>query len=168
MKTIRQSSALNMYYESVIRLFMIVYSSSQIIISNIFDCRKSTTGLSGHGILGMRVAVAENIWNQQKMIKLKILAKNVVRMSPTSTCFQRKVEFIARKVTLNHNLKNKIEMSFLSKQVESFWQKLLKRITVSSQVEFLEEMFEFPAEKLAYWHFMSFLNTHLCEESFYE
>ena len=53
LKQIKSSVALHHYYETMMSLFMIIYSSSQIITSNIFDCKKQTTGLAGLKFIGI-------------------------------------------------------------------------------------------------------------------
>lgn len=53
LKQIKASIGLHHYYETMMSLFMIIYSSSQIITSNIFDCKKQTTGLAGLKFIGI-------------------------------------------------------------------------------------------------------------------
>lgn len=50
---IRSSVALNHYYDALMSLFAVIYSTSQIITSNVFDSKKQTTGLSGVKFVGV-------------------------------------------------------------------------------------------------------------------
>jgi hypothetical protein len=102
------NSALKLYYEALNRLFSIVYTASQIIVSNIFDIHKATTSLAGPGILGVFIAVAEHTLHEQKMLKLKIMAINIIKMASTLSQFERKIEFVCRKITLNMNIRKQV------------------------------------------------------------
>jgi len=84
---IRSSIALNHYYEALMSLFAVIYSSSQIITSNIFDCKKQTTGLSGLRFVGVIFSMYELVWNESQLLKLKTMAKNVIKMGSTTRNF---------------------------------------------------------------------------------
>lgn len=108
LKIIKGSIPIHHYYESLMSLFMIIYSSSQIITSNIFDCKKQTTGLSGLKFIGILFELYETHWNANQLIKLRVMARNVMKMGPTPKIFEEKVEFICRKIALNHNMQKRI------------------------------------------------------------
>lgn len=54
---IRSSVSLNYYYEALMSLFSLIYSSSQIITSNIFEQKKQSTGLSGLKFVGILFSI---------------------------------------------------------------------------------------------------------------
>jgi hypothetical protein len=64
-------------------LFAVIYNCSQIIISNLFQQKKASTGLSGLKYIGPIFRLYEYIWNRSKHAKLKKLAKNVIKMGST-------------------------------------------------------------------------------------
>ena len=85
---IRASIPLSHYYQSLLSLFAVIYSSSQIITSNLFEQRKQTTGLSGLRFIGILFSLYEFAWNQTNLSKLRVMAKNVMKMGSTTRIFE--------------------------------------------------------------------------------
>lgn len=162
--TIKNSVCLSHYYESLLSLFLISYNSAQIITSNLFECRKQTTGLSGLKFVGILFSLYERNLNEKNIERLKIMAKNILKMGKTQKLFEEKVQFVCRKIAMNFNMRKRIEMAFLNHRLESFWHKLIERLKFSEEVEMLEDMYELAPEKLAYWDFTFFVNQYLVQE----
>ena len=51
---------------------------------------------------------------------------------------------MSRKVVLNSEKTKEVELSFISPTLDSFWRRLMNMVVISTQVEFIEEMFELP------------------------
>lgn len=91
MKKIRSSVALNYYYETLMSLFSVIYSSAQIITANIFQSKQQSTGLSGIKFVGVLFSMYEYVWNEAYLAKLKIMAKNVMRLGGTLRIFEQRL-----------------------------------------------------------------------------
>ena len=72
-------------------LFMLMFSSSQIIASNVFECKKQETGLAGIKFIGFLLGIFEKVWHKKNLRKLKLMAKNMIEMGPTPKIFEEKV-----------------------------------------------------------------------------
>lgn len=68
-------------------LFAVTYSSSQIITSNLFENQKMSTGLSGLKFVGVLFSIYEHVWNEAQHMKLRVMAKNVMKMGSTARIF---------------------------------------------------------------------------------
>lgn len=68
-------------------LFGVIYSSSQIIVANMFEEKKMSTGLSGLKFVGVLFSLYEFVWNEVNIAKLRTMAKNVIKMGSTTSTF---------------------------------------------------------------------------------
>ena len=62
---------------------MIAYNSAQIITSNMFETKKLSTGLSGIKFVGVLFSLYEHSCNEKNVLKLRIMAKNILKMGKT-------------------------------------------------------------------------------------
>lgn len=67
-------------------------------------------------------------------MKLKMIAKSIMKMGSTPSIFERKIEFVARKIALNHNMKKRIEMAFLNPKLNRFWTFISDQIKLKEDV----------------------------------
>lgn len=63
---------------------------------------------------------------------------------------------------LNSEKAREVEFSFMSPTLDSFWRRLMNMVVISTQVEFIEEMFELPPERLCLRDFQRLLDGYLC------
>ena len=92
-------------------LFMMLYTSSQILMSNMFETQNKSYPQFGVKFIDSLLKMYEGYKKKQNTEKLKRLAINVMRMAPTQNDFEKRAEFISRKVTLNYEKKKEIEMA---------------------------------------------------------
>ena len=52
-----------------------------------FDCKKQTTGLTGLKFIGLLFDLYEQHWNSKQLIKLRVMARNVMKMGMTPKIF---------------------------------------------------------------------------------
>jgi hypothetical protein len=88
-------------------------------------------------------------------------------MGTTTQEFSRKIEFACRKITLNYNMKKRIEMAFLNKRLTTFWELLINKFKLNEQITLLDDLYENAPQKMAYWDFNHFVNNFLCHHDFY-
>lgn len=97
MVIIKKNIALLKYYNCLITLFMVTYTSCQVLISNFFQIRKKNCLLPsfpdqfGLNFVGLLIKVYETAQNYRFETKLRILAKNLIKISPTASDFEKKV-----------------------------------------------------------------------------
>ena len=113
----KKSVALLKYYNCLLMLFMMMYTSSQIIASNLFQTKGKSYPQIGVQFIDSLLKLYQSVKKGEADRKLHKLATNVMKMSPTASDFERKAEFISRKVTLNHDKRREIELAGLSLEV---------------------------------------------------
>lgn len=150
MQLIKRNVSLLKYYNCLLTLFMVTYASCQALASNFFQIQRRGSPIQesssqlGTSLIGLLLKVYEAAKNQQYESKLRRLARNILKVSPTASDFERKADFVSRKVVLNSEKTKEVELSFISPTLDSFWRRLMNMVVISTQVEFIEEMFELP------------------------
>lgn len=89
-------------------------------------------------------------------------------MSKDEKDFQRRVEYVARKLTTNREKREQIERCFLDERLKKFWGGLSERIRKYEKHCFIHDMFDSYAKKLCFYDIHCFINRRLAKQDFKE
>ena len=82
-------------------------------------------------------------------------------MSKEEREFERRMEYVARKITTSKEKSGKIERAFLDEPLKLFWSKLTLELKRHEKYGFIEDMLESYAKRLCFYDVQLFLRSHL-------
>ena len=71
----------------MISVFMILYTTSQVIVSNVFQLKQREFNIPGLGFVGIILGVINNLVNEWKEAKIKKFARAILRLGHSPSSF---------------------------------------------------------------------------------
>lgn len=89
------------------------------------------------------------------------MAINLYEMSKEEQEFERRIEYVARKMTTNKEKSGKIERAFLDEPLKLFWSRLTLELMSHEKYGFIEDMLESYSKRLCFYDMQLFLRSKL-------
>lgn len=104
MRIIDGDDQLRDYYLSFKKLFLILFQASHYLMENMFHLSTEMYSNKQVVVLCLLFEKKKDEWNLNFLNKLMILARNTIYMASSPSEFERRIDLVARKVTI-HNEK---------------------------------------------------------------
>lgn len=82
--------------------------------------------------------------------------------------FQRRIEYVARKLCSNREKQNNVERAFLNEGLKKFWERMTYSIATSERHGFVDDMLDTYPKKLCFYDIHCFLIRSLSQAHYRE
>lgn len=166
MKAITNDQQLQAYYLAFKKLFTILYQACHILDGNL----SGNNGLFQNKSIGFLCLIFQqpkDSLNYDFLEKMKPLVNNVLFLANNPNEFQRRIDLVARKVTLQNDKSQKIKNAFLNPKIQRTWELTVENCFSDEEIQtYVEDQFDTPEEKFCFIEIKDFIVNKLSTESF--
>ena len=96
---------------------------------------------------------------------MKPLSRNLLFFANNPNEFERRIDLVARKVTLQNDKKQKIKNAFRNPKIQRAWEQTVQPYFPDEELEaYVDDQFETPEEKLCFIDIKDFIVNKLSTE----
>jgi hypothetical protein len=120
---------------------MSLYQASCVVLENPYKISKAKFRRGQLQLIPVLLLCDRQEWSLEDMYRLQTLAKNIALFSSTPNEFERRVDQVARKVSLHNTKRNNIQNAFLNPRITTYWKRIEQKFRESAIASYLEDQF---------------------------
>jgi hypothetical protein len=166
LRLINSSLPLSEYYQTFTSLFSIVYKTGKMVLTYMYYNKTHELKADRFQVVNALLGSFREPLTAPEIKRMELMAVNLYEMSKEEREFERRIEYVARKITTCKEKAGKIERAFLDEPLKLFWSKLTCELKSHEKYGFIEDMLESYSKRLCFYDVQLFLRSHLTSEEF--